>query len=69
LLGGGQTNYLFLKENMVDDLFLTIEPKMFGAGKHLNICKKLDIQLQLVSCKVLNKTGTLLLHYTVKKQE
>ena len=65
LLGGPEVNHLFLSNNLVSDLFLTIEPKMFGAGKHLNINKELDIQLELLSCKIINKKGTMLLHYKI----
>lgn len=69
LLGGAQTNYVFLKENAVDDLFLTVEPHMFGTGKHLNICEKLNINLELLSSEIINKMGTLHLHYKILKNK
>lgn len=66
LLGGPQTNYLFLKENLVNDLYITIEAKLFGAGQGLSIQKKLNCELVLDSIERLNKKGTLLLHYIVE---
>jgi dihydrofolate reductase len=66
LLGGPQTNYLFLKENLVNDLYITIEAKLFGVGQGLSIQKKLNCELVLDSIERLNKKGTLLLHYIVE---
>lgn len=65
LLGGPQTNYEFLKNGMVSEIFLTVEPKMFGKGKHLNISEKLNCELVLRQVEKLNSRGTLLLHYNV----
>lgn len=67
LLGGGVTNALFLKENLVDELDLTLEPKIFGLGKSLVAGGELVTNLQLRSIKKLNKKGTLLLKYKVLK--
>lgn len=65
LVGGGVINGLFLKQNLVDELYLTIEPKIFGSGKNIVEGKLLDSRLQLMSIKKLNKTGTLLLNYKI----
>jgi dihydrofolate reductase len=67
LLGGGDTNSLFLKENCVDELWLTIEPLLFGKGKPLIGEKLLSTKLQLFSIKKLNQQGTLLAKYTIVK--
>lgn len=67
LLGGPETNYIFLKENLVDELYITIEPKLLGEGKSLNVGKELNLDLQLLSVKTMNKRGTLLTHYKVMK--
>src|SRR5574344_2664485 len=42
LIGGPETNYLFFKEHLVDDLYITIEPYLFGKGKHFSIDKETD---------------------------
>ena len=33
LVGGSEVNALFFKNNLIDKLHLTIEPRMFGLGK------------------------------------
>lgn len=67
LVGGSMINGLFLKENLVDELFLTIEPRIFGRGKNISEGQLLNTKLRLVSIKKLNKTGTLLLRYVLNK--
>jgi len=63
LVGGSIVNGLFLKQNLVDELLLTIEPKIFGSGKNIVEGELLNTKLQLVSIKKINKAGTLLLKY------
>jgi dihydrofolate reductase len=65
LVGGGTINGLFLKENLVDELYLTIEPKIFGLGKNIIEGQLLNKSLRLISVKKLNKAGTLLLRYKI----
>jgi dihydrofolate reductase len=67
LLGGPTVNYLFLKEHLVDDLYLTIEGKMFGQGTSFHIQEELDCRLTLDYIEQLNSKGTLLLHYFFDK--
>lgn len=67
LVGGGIINGLFLKLNLVNELFLTIESRIFGSGKNIVEGQLLNTKLQLISIKKLNKTGTLLLKYKVNK--
>ena len=67
LVGGSTINGLFLKQNLVDELYLTIEPKIFGSGKNITEGQLLDKCLQLISIKKLNKAGTLLLKYKINK--
>jgi dihydrofolate reductase len=67
LVGGSIINGLFLKNNLVDELYLTIEPKLFGNGKNIVENQLLNISLKLISVKKLNKIGTLLLKYQVNK--
>ncbi len=35
LAGGSEINYLFAKENLIDEIILTYSPKLFGAGLSL----------------------------------
>lgn len=55
----------FLQAKLVDEIYLTVEPRLFGAGKNLLPETLLDINLQLISNKTLNDQGTMLLHYRV----
>ncbi|MBI4009065.1 dihydrofolate reductase [Candidatus Roizmanbacteria bacterium] len=65
VVGGGEINSLFFKTGLVDELYLTIEPKIFGEGRPLVSEEELDISLRLLSIKKLNSKGTLLLKYSV----
>ena len=67
LVGGGAVNTSFFKEGLVDELWLTIEPRIFGKGKMIVSKEELDMKLQLVSFEKLNKQGTLLVKYQVEK--
>ncbi|HYF96460.1 MAG TPA: dihydrofolate reductase family protein [Patescibacteria group bacterium] len=65
-LCGGQVIYdLFLNSGVVDEIYLTIEPKLFGHG--ITLSKTLnDLNLKLIGHKKLND-DTLNLHYEVIK--
>lgn len=65
LVGGGVINGLFLKQKLVNELLLTIEPRIFGSGKNIVEGQLLNTKLQLISIQKLNKVGTLLLRYVV----
>jgi len=67
LVGGSIINGLFLKKNLVDEFYLTLEPKIFGNGKNIADAKTLNISLELTSVKKLNNAGTLLLKYKINK--
>ena len=67
LVGGGTINGLFLIQNLVDELYLTIEPKIFGRGKNIVEGQLLNKSLRLVSVKKINTIGTLLLKYNINK--
>ncbi len=63
---GGQAIYdMFMNAGVVDDLYLTIEPVLFGTGIPL-IKSKLTANLHLKEQMKLNK-DTLLMHYEVVK--
>ena len=65
-IGGGATIYtMFMEQGLVDKLYLSIEPIMFGTGMSL-FNKKLDRKLKLVSSQKLGEQ-TVLLEYNVIK--
>src|SRR3990167_3664298 len=63
LVGGGKVNAAFFAQNLVDELYLTIEPVLFGKGKAIIAEKKFNANLKLINLTKLNPKGTLLLHY------
>ncbi len=67
LVGGGTINALFFKDNLVNEIYLTIEPKIFSRGKNLvdDIIDGAVVSLCLKRIKQMNITGTLLLHYEI----
>ena len=65
LVGGSGINALFFKDKLIDEVWITIEPKIFGRGNNLIANLNLDVQLKLESLKKLNGKGTLLLKYKV----
>jgi dihydrofolate reductase len=69
VVGGPHIATSFLKEQLVDEFWLTIEPKIFGAGGNFVIEVKLDINLQLINCESVNKQGTLFTKYSVIKNQ
>ena len=64
--GGPEINDLFLRANLIDDVYLTVEPRLFGSGKHLLPPSSYDIALELIGTEPLNK-DSLLLHYRIKR--
>ena len=65
LLGGEKTNTDFLRAGLVDEIWLTIEPRILGKGNDLLGEADLDLNLQLIQNERLNHQGTLLLKYKV----
>ena len=64
ILGGAQTYSYCLKNNLLDGLYLTIEPLVFGKGINLIADDiQLDKKFKLIFSKKLNKQGSLLLYY------
>ncbi len=62
VLGGTQIYSYCLEQNLINELYLTIEPLTFGPGLSLFETKKTS-QWRLKSSKRLNKRGSVLLHY------
>lgn len=65
VVGGSRVNTLFLKSKLVDEIYLTLEPKIFGTGKNLLNDEDINVSLKLTSVKKLNKQGALSLRYKV----
>ncbi len=64
LLGGGATiNSLFLKNKLITEIILTIEPKIFGQGLSL-FNEDLDVNLKLLEIEKLND-NTIMIKYQV----
>lgn len=63
LVGGGTLNGQFLAKGLVDEIYLTLEPRLFGTGTSLAADSRLNVNLRLLKTSRLNEQGTLLLHY------
>jgi dihydrofolate reductase len=66
LIGGAQVNTLFLRCEKVNEVWLTIEPRIFGAGLSLFEEVALDVRVKLLEIEQLNAEGTVLLKYQVQ---
>lgn len=67
LVGGGDLNKSFIEADLVDELYLTIEPRLFGQGKTVVAEGRFEKKLTLLSSKTLNSQGSLLLHYSLRE--
>jgi dihydrofolate reductase len=57
ILGGGAgINTLFLKNKLIDEIILTVEPKIFGAGLSL-FSEDFDVNLELLNMEKLNENS------------
>lgn len=65
ICGGASIYDLFLRAGLVDELYLTITPLMFGEGVKL-LENSLDISLRLLDTSPVG-TDSILLHYAVVK--
>lgn len=59
LIGGSQINTFFAKKNLIDELWLTIEPIVFGKGLHL-FTEELNLKMKLKELEKLNEDAILL---------
>ncbi len=65
LLGGSQVHSLFLATGLVDEIWLTVEPVLFGDGTPL-LAQPADVPLELAATQQLGR-NTLLLKYRVRR--
>jgi dihydrofolate reductase len=68
VIGGPHIATSFLKEELIDEIWLTIEPKIFGMGDNFATGAKLDIDLRLIQSEKVNEQGTLITKYAVMKK-
>src|SRR3989338_1392280 len=66
LIGGGTVNGMFLKEGLVDEMILSVHPKVLGEGIRLFEGGEVDVDLELKSVKQLGE-DLVQLRYKVKK--
>ncbi len=68
LLGGTKTYTYFLENDLLDEIYLTIEPVVFGRGLPLFESGAAGMRtFELLSSKQLNKKGSFLLRYAVSR--
>ena len=65
VLGGGAVYRFMLERGLLDEIFVTIEPLIFGRGKEMFIGGTKTTCVRLLSVERLNRAGTLLLHYRI----
>jgi dihydrofolate reductase len=68
VIGGSHVATSFFKDHLIDELWLTIEPRIFGTGGNFVTEEKLDIDLHLISCEKVNEQGTLITKYAVLRK-
>jgi dihydrofolate reductase len=68
VVGGAQLATSFLKAELIDEIWLTIEPRIFGKGGNFVIEEELDLELRLMSHEKVNPEGTLITRYKVLKK-
>ena len=64
--GGSQTFGTFMKENLVDKIYLDIEPLLFGEGMPMFTAGEFEYPLEFIESKMLSPQ-TIQLHYKVIK--
>ncbi|MDP3795141.1 MAG: dihydrofolate reductase family protein [bacterium] len=69
VLGGGTVYRFMLERGLLDEVFVTVEPLIFGRGKEMFVGGTRTVGVSLLSVKRLNRTGTLLLHYQINHQQ
>lgn len=65
IVGGSHIATSFFQAQCIDEVWLTIEPKIFGTGGSFVSDQPLDIDLRLISIDRVNDRGTLITKYAV----
>jgi len=66
--GGGTLNGVFMKAKLVDEIYLDIEPTLFGKGNPLFGNADFEAKLELLDIKKLSDSE-IQVHYKVKRKE
>lgn len=67
ILGGGaRTNAMFLKAGVVDEILITVEPKLFGLGLNFTEGEELDLNLELLESKEIGDNAVQLRYKVIK---
>jgi dihydrofolate reductase len=67
ILGGGaRTNSFFLKANLVDEIWITVEPKIFGVGMNFTEGEDLNLNLELIEAKEIGDNAVQLRYKVIK---
>lgn len=66
ITGGGKLNSSFIKENLIDEIYIDIEPTILGKGIKLFSDGDFEANLELIETKKLSP-NEIQLHYKVKK--
>lgn len=64
--GGGKTNTSFLKEKLIDEIYLDVEPFVYGNGISLFFPTDVNLKLKLLDTRVVNKNSTQLRYKVIK---
>jgi dihydrofolate reductase len=64
--GGSQINALFLEHDLVDEIWLTIEPLLFGIGVELFHGGTIGRPAKLIHMEKLNEEGSVHLRYSLR---
>jgi len=67
-VGGPHIATSFFKAGVVDELWLTLEPKIFGKGGNFVVESELDVELKLLEIEKINDRGTMIAKYAVLKE-
>jgi dihydrofolate reductase len=68
LIGGSVVNTLFIKERLIDEIHVTLVPRLFGKGLAL-FSESLDIELELLDVEKITKAHVLLKYKVIKPQD
>lgn len=64
VVGGPLIATSFIKDSLVDELWLTLEPRLFGSGINLITESDVDVKLKLIEIEKVNDDGTLITKYS-----
>lgn len=66
IAGGGKLNSSFMKEGLIDEIYLDVEPLVFGKGIQVFAPEEFEYELELLEINKLNE-NTVQLHFKVKR--